>query len=86
MRNQVCLLSQRVSGSATPKRIVGEKIVGAGLPSPNKASEDLIKAFATLHQNNLNLPLIFPNAVGDPVFSFAKLEVVRAQTLERGME
>ena len=46
------------------------------LASPDEPSEDFIESFAALHQDNLNLPLILPDAVGDPVFSFAKLEVM----------
>ena len=46
------------------------------LASPDEPSEDFIESFAALHQDNLNLPLILPDAVADPVFSFAKLEVM----------
>ena len=52
----------------------------------DRLREDLIEAFAAPYQDQLNLPLILPEAGGDAVFGFAKLEVMRAQALEGGME
>ncbi len=60
--------------------------VRAALVSPDEPREDFIEAFPALHQDNLNLSLIFSDAVGDPIFRFAKVEVIRAQVLEGRME
>jgi hypothetical protein len=54
--------------------------------SSKQSREDLIEAFAGLHQDNLNLPFLFLDAVGGPVFGFAELEMMGAQALERRME
>ena len=48
--------------------------------------EKFIEAFPALHQNHLNLSLILSDAVGDPIFCFAKVEVMRTQVLEGSME
>jgi len=48
--------------------------------------EDFIEAFPALHQDNLNLSPILFDTVGDPIFRFAKVEVMRAQALEGRME
>ena len=56
------------------------------LALPDRPSEDFVETFAALHQDDLNLPPIFSDAVGVPVLRAAELEVMRAQTLERGME
>ena len=64
----------------------GPAEVGAALALLDEPTEDFIEAFAALHQDDLNLPLIFSDAVGDPILGVAELEVMRAQPLEGGME
>jgi hypothetical protein len=49
---------------------------------PAKARKHFIEAFAGLYQDDLNLSLVFLDAVGDPVLGFAEVEVMRAQALE----
>jgi len=60
--------------------------VRAPLALPDEPREDFIEAFPALHQDNLNLSLILSDPVGDPIFRFAKVEVMGPQALEGGME
>jgi hypothetical protein len=54
--------------------------------SSNQSREDLIEALAALHEDDLNLPFLCLDAVGDPVFGLAGLEMMGAQVLERRMQ
>lgn len=56
------------------------------LPESDGPGEDLVEAFTALHEDNLYLPLILSDLVGDPVLGFVKLKVMGAQALERRME
>lgn len=79
--------SSRSSKTSWPVHGKGVGRQGYSLrPLPDQPSEDFIEAFAALHQDNLNLPLILSDAVGNPVFGFAKPEMMRAQALEGWME
>jgi len=53
---------------------------------PNQPREDLVESFAGLHQNNLYLSLIFSDSVGDSIFGFPVVEVMRAKILEWMMQ
>jgi len=53
------------------------------LPSSDDPGEDIVEALTALHQDDLDLPVMFSNAVGDPILGFPELKVMRTYTLER---
>jgi hypothetical protein len=50
-------------------RTIQSRTIGRALALPDHPGEDFVEAFAALHQDDLDLPFILADAVGDPILS-----------------